>query len=209
MASEKNLLLVEGNDDKHVVEHIWRRHQPESDSLLPFEIEDKGGYPNVLGSISAELKVPDRENLGILVDADDCVISRWQEVVNQVNKLSNLHGRLPERPEKSGTIIDTTRLRIGIWLMPNNYSPGELEDFIRELIPGKDPTWPRAKHYIKGIPREERKFRPQKKLRAKIHAWLATREDPRRMGQAIRTHDLNAEAPLAQTFYDWLCRLFD
>lgn len=32
--------------------------------------------------------------------------------------------------------------------MPNNYSPGELEDFIRELIPGKDPTWPRAKHYI-------------------------------------------------------------
>lgn len=82
MASEKNLLLVEGNDDKYVVEHIWRRHHPEPDSPLPFEIEDKKGHPNLLGSISAELKVPGRKNLGILVDADDCVISRWQEVVN-------------------------------------------------------------------------------------------------------------------------------
>lgn len=166
MASGKNLLLVEGNDDKHVAEHIWRRHQPKPDSSLPFEIENKKGRSNLLRSISAELKVPDRENLGILLDANDCVISRWQEVVNRVNKLNNLRVRLPENPKKSGTIVETTRLRIGIWFMPNNDSPSELEDSIRELIPDKDPIWPRAQHYIKGIPQEERKFKPQKELRA-------------------------------------------
>ncbi|MDE2645741.1 MAG: hypothetical protein OXI05_07885 [Bacteroidota bacterium] len=204
-----NLLIVEGRDDKHVVEHIWRRHQPNPSDPLPFEIIDKEGLPNLLPAIGIEIRVDGRENLGILVDADDCVISRWKEVMEKiVNELGDLNGQLPEKPDESGTIINT-KPRIGIWVMPNNLIPGELEDFIGELIPDKDSIWPRANCYIDSIPRDERKFKPQKELKAKIHAWLATCEKPRLMGRAIRTRDLDAKAPLAQTFYDWLCRLFD
>ena len=66
----------------------------------------------------------------------------------------------------------------GIWLMPDNKSPGELEDFIASMIPSEDPVWPLSKDYIDAIPEEHREFKEGKIQRAKVHAWLAAREEP-------------------------------
>lgn len=98
--------------------------------------------------------------------------------------------------------------RIGVWLMPDNRSPGELENFVAEMIPVGDPVWPLSQDYIDGIPREHRKFADGKTLRAKIHAWLAAREDPRQMGLAIRAHDLEIGGGLCTRFAAWLDGLF-
>ena len=86
--------------------------------------------------------------------------------------------------------------------MPNNVQAGQLEDFIAELVPQSDPIWPRAYHHIDGIPNPERPFPRQKITGAYIHAWLATREKPRPMGQAITTGDLNHNATIASAFID-------
>ena len=92
--------------------------------------------------------------------------------------------------------------------MPDNVSAGELEDFIQRLVPDDDAVWPRAQQYVDDIPVAARKFAPGKTLRAQIHAWLATRAEPRKMGAAIGVGDLNATDPLATQFVDWLQRLF-
>ena len=92
--------------------------------------------------------------------------------------------------------------------MPDNQSAGELEDFIERLMPAGDPVWPRTGRYIDDIPPEDRQFATGKILRAKIHAWLATRAEPRKMGAAIRVGGLNATGPLATQFVEWLRRLF-
>ncbi|MCY4536166.1 MAG: hypothetical protein OXB91_12440 [Bryobacterales bacterium] len=92
--------------------------------------------------------------------------------------------------------------------MPDNGSKGQIEDFVRELIPSCDPIWPLAEDYIEAIPEPDRKFKPQKGLRASIHAWLAVREEPRRMGLAITAGDLDANAEPAERFMSWLRRLF-
>ncbi len=92
--------------------------------------------------------------------------------------------------------------------MPNNNSPGELEDFIAELIPENDPLWALINEWFNGVPDDHRKFTPNKELRAKIHTWLATLECPLRMGTAIRSHDLNSSAPIAKSFCNWLGNLF-
>ena len=92
--------------------------------------------------------------------------------------------------------------------MPDNASKGELEDFVEKLIPEDDPVWPLAERYVGGIPRAARKFKPGKILRASIHAWLATRAEPRKMGAAIGIGDLDATAPLAKTFAEWLQAVF-
>ena len=47
---------------------------------------------------------------------------------------------------------------IGVWLMPDNQSTGELEDFVAQMIPPGDPVWPRSEYYIEGIPEPDRKF---------------------------------------------------
>ena len=92
--------------------------------------------------------------------------------------------------------------------MPDNGSSGELEDFIMRMIPADDPVWPRAKCYIDGIPEAERKFKLQKTQRARIHAWLAARKEPRKMGAAIGAGDLDTGAPIATDLIAWLRRLF-
>ncbi len=51
-------------------------------------------------------------------------------------------------------------------------------------------------------------FKPKKKKRAEVHAWLAAREEPRRMGLAIKARDLEIETDVCKRFVAWLRALF-
>ena len=58
----ERVLLVEGQDDKHVVEHLyWKRFE----APPPFSIVDKGGFTILRDDIGPELKAPDRQVLGM------------------------------------------------------------------------------------------------------------------------------------------------
>ena len=198
------VLLVEGQDDEHVVRHIRERCTADSSFCTII----KGGIDELLKSIVRETRVSGRQTLGILTDANTNPAERWDEVKDQ---LASANICLPDSPNASGTIVDgrpRERVpRVGVWLMPNNSTPGELEDFVAKMIPCQDPVWPLSQCYIDGIPKKERKFRENKILKAQVHAWLATRAKPRLMG-AIRAGDLEIDGPLCQEFVVWLTRLF-
>lgn len=70
------------------------------------------------------------------MDANDDLDARWSAVANRL-RAENIE--VPSSPERTGTIIDS-KPRVGIWLMPNNTSPGELENFVSEMIPNDDPV---------------------------------------------------------------------
>lgn len=198
--SSDRVLLVEGPDDKHVIRHLRDRHQ-----LNPtFSISDKGNIDKVLDSINPEIKTPGRLAVGILVDANDDLKARWKAITDRLRK-ANIQA--PSSPDPTGTIIEC-RPRIGIWLMPDNSMPGELENFVIHMIPDGDPIWPQSQRYIDSIPEADRKFSQGKTQRAQLHAWLATREDPRKMGLAIGVCDLNISGTLCQDLIAWLKRLF-
>ena len=204
MDNNDRVLLVEGQDDEHVVRHLCLRSQP----MPLFHIENKLNVDTLLDSIKQEVRVPGRNAVGILVDANDDLNARWSAVANRLRE-GNIE--VPRTPEPTGTLIEgTSRIpRVGIWLMPDNTSPGELENFVSEMIPNDDPVWPLAKDYIDGIPKSDRKFIEKKVPRAKVHAWLATREEPRKMGVAIRAQDLRVDGPLSTRFANWLRQLFE
>ena len=203
MDIDVRLLLVEGQNDKHVVKHLCCRSQP----MPQFHIEEKGNINQLLDSIKPEVRVSGRRALGILLDANEDLEARWRAVSDRLRQEKI---EVPRSPESVGTLLDeTTRTpRIGIWLMPDNRSSGELENFVSEMIPDEDPVWPRAQRYIEEIPEEHRKFTEKKTQRAKLHAWLATREDPRQMGAAIGAGYLHVDGNLSTTFADWLRQLF-
>ena len=194
------VLLVEGPDDEHVVHHICIRN-----SLpLSFKVIQKDGWANLRESISVEIKAPGRQVVGILADADDDPAGRWNSIKHQLGQAGiNVEG--PSFPQ--GLIVDGVP-KIGAWVMPDNKSLGELEDFVIEMIPDGDKIWPLSKSYMDGIPKVDRPFTEGKRPRAQLYAWLATREEPRLMGAAIGTHDLNTDGPLCQRFADWLKQLF-
>ncbi len=201
------VLLVEGPDDKHVVIHLSER----SGLQQNFWIIEKEGKDTLLDSIVLEARTPGRTVMGVVLDANDSLDARWQAVTDRLNRLRQEdHFDLPDlpaQPDPGGTIIGGT-LRIGIWLMPDNRSTGELEDFVGSMIPEADPVWPRSQAYIDGIPHDDRKFFPGKTQRAKVHAWLAAREAPRPMGLSIRAGDLDTNASNTTTFVNWLRELF-
>lgn len=199
----RRILLVEGPDDKHVVRHLCKRHQTTPD----FDILDRGGLEPLLETVGAELNVVGRQAIGILVDANDDLVARWKSVTDRI---LNEGVTAPGQPTPKGTVIDTIeKPRVGIWFMPDNASTGELEDFVMQMIPEGDPVWPLAKRYIEEIPQADRKFQEVKTRRAELYAWLAARKDPKQMGSAIGSHDLNVDGILCKNFLDWLKRLFD
>lgn len=197
---QAKVLLVEGQDDKHVVLHLRDRDE----SIPQFHIVDKEGIDNLLAAIALEVRVPGREVVGIVVDADNDPVSRWQAVASRLVR-ENI--QIPGNSDSAGTIINGTP-RIGIWIMPDNRSPGELEDFVATMIPEDDPIWPRSEAYIDGIPVTERRFSAEKVMRAKIYAWLATRNSPGRMGSAIGARELRVFSEPGISFSAWLGRLF-
>ena len=198
---ENRILLVEGQNDKHVVLQICNRHLAVPD----FYIRDAGGINELLGAIVPAHRTPGREVLGILADTDDMLQSRWDEVAYRLNGVGIT---LPMKPDPEGTIVDGVRPRVGVWLMPDNTNNGEVEDFVSQMIPDGDPVWPLARNYIDGIPTVDRKFASGKTARARIYAWLAARAEPRMMGSAISSHDLKVDGELCRKFVAWLTRLF-
>lgn len=192
-----HLLIVEGADDMRVISHLKEICVPS----LSFKIQETKGIKNLLDAIEPQIKVQGRLALGILTDANDDPQARWQAISDRIVKAQ------AQPPAHSGMVIEGTP-RIGVWMMPDNVSSGELENFIAKLIPDEDPIWPRAKDYVDSIPERDRPFKPGKILKAQIHAWLATRTKPRPMGSALEAGDLNIEHPLAQDITRWLTELF-
>lgn len=159
-------------------------------------------------SIRLEIKVSGREALGILADANGDIAQRWKEITNEIKKeRDHLNPKIPRKPKPAGTIIDC-KPRIGIWLMPDNKSPGELEDFAAKIVPKDDSVWLLSEKYIENIPKNERKFAPDKMPKAKLFAWLAARKEPGRMGAAVGAGDLTLNNELGGKFLKWLSELF-
>lgn len=201
MANPDRILLVEGATDKHVVSHICAKLSP---TIPQFHIEAKNGVSQLLDAIYQAVIIPERTVLGIMLDANDHPDRRWLGVANRLRKA----GVEPPLTLPTDGIIPTTGLpRVGVWMMPDNQSPGELESFLSEMIPAGDPVWPLAKGYIDGIPPEHRKFK-DKHLQAQVHAWLAAQEEPRPPWQAIGAHDLAIDGPFCERFTKWLRDLF-
>lgn len=207
MSISDSVLLVEGENDKHVVSHICERNGRVSE----FEIKNMAGIDNVLKAIPLEVKSGKRKVIGILVDADNDAECCWYAVAQALEK-ADLQGKveLPERLDPEGTIIyENYRAgvpRIGIWIMPNNKASGELENFIAAMMPPNDPIWPLSKGYIESIPINCRKF--DNALKAQVYAWLATRKKPSLMGLAIKEEELDIEGEICGKFIAWISKLF-
>jgi len=202
--ADKHVLLVEGKDDVHVFYHLLKHHH------IPdlFKIKCKDGYENLRNTLEVELLASDLERLGVVVDANASLASRWQSLQSV---LSNSGYDVPTTPDPDGTIIQHRgRPTVGIWIMPDNTLPGMLENFVAFLIPPGDPLWACAGDCLEQIPEQHRRFPAIHQPKAHIHTWLAWQEEPGApMGQAITKRYLDAEASHAHQLMDWIRRLFE
>ena len=206
----KHRLIVEGRDDQHAVIHLLKRHGIEWDDPsedIPF-IEDANGVSNMLtpDSVSANLK--NYRRVGWILDADIHPTDRWRSI-RRLMESSGLS--VTETPEPDGTIIEGLRSgsRVGVWLMPDNRSPGMLEDFLAKLVPATDTSWPLAEESTDQALELAAGIEVKDRSKGVIHAWLAWQKEPGLpLGTALTARILGHDSPESRSFVSWFKRLF-
>jgi hypothetical protein len=204
-------LLVEGNDDFHVVHALCKRYgisvrNMENPSGGDFSVKDCTGIDKLIEQIPLQIK--NLQKVGFILDADSDINTRWQSLKGI---LKNNGYNLPESPDVNGTIIHQNGKTIGVWLMPNNNNNGMIEDFIRFLIPDEDKLSDKATKILEEIENEKsNKYNLIHKPKACIHTWLAWQETPGTpLGKAITTKYLTTEnREIADRFINWITKLF-
>ena len=126
------LLLVEGPNDKHVIRHLVELGDP----TIEFAIKDYEGIDGVLPRVSIHIDELARPAVGVVVDADTVPSESWHRVCGQIRNAQREISPIPMAPDRDGTIIpenpNTGSPRVGIWIMPDNLSLGELEGFVQK-----------------------------------------------------------------------------
>ena len=225
----KRILLVEGTDDQHVMWNLFDvRKVPERFKVLmpnedyesahkdDYAPEQKaaegGGVEALLMAVPTRLKEADLECLAVVLDADDKgPAARWGAIRKRLVRAG--YQSIPEAYCGQGAVFEVSlrpqtprSVRFGAWVMPDNHSPGMLEDFVAQMIRQQDSMLPRVDQFLTSIPRDERRFSEAHWSKARLRTWLAVSELPGRpMGQAIKADEyIDARHPSVQPFLDWI-----
>jgi hypothetical protein len=196
-------LLVEGNDDRHVMWALCKEHKVDEN----FDVIDCEGFDNLKERIPIMFKTPGIETIGIVVDADECLQSRW-EVVRGCLSIAGF--KMPSTLPETGLIVANDSYKVGVWIMPNNNANGTLEDFISFLVPNEDKLLPVVQSTLDDIEsRKLNKYAPTHKSKAAIHTWLAWQAEPGTpMGLSITKRYLSVTGEVCHKFVEWLVALF-
>lgn len=203
-------LLVEGNDDYHLIRSICKAYNISS----TFLIEDCNGITNLLGGLPVRLKGSGEINtIGIVIDADTDIQNRWSQI-RQILIQSKRYGSIPDDCPKQGAIISPINkddIRIGIWIMPDNNNNGMLEDFAAFLIPASDKLISEVDKVLSDIELKNlNKYKDCHHSKARIHTWLAWQEQPGTpMGAAVTKKYLSTTPPICMDFVEWIKNLFE
>ena len=200
----ENTLLVEGLDDKHVIYALAKQYNLKKN----FEVKNCEGIDKLFEKIPVYLKKSGIKAIGIVIDADTDLNKQTKKMKNILN--NNGFGS-SVNINKQGLIIQRLdKVKIGVWIMPNNETEGMLEDFIKFLVPEDDKLSPFIDSTLdkiesKGIV----KFKKIHKSKAFIHTWLAWQKKPGvPMGTAITSRFLDPNVPECKYFIKWLKNLF-
>ncbi len=213
---ERSRLHVEGTDDQNTLVHLLRRngiaYHPDkfesSPSYLPKFIRLES-VEKLLDGIETTVKTSTNRIVGFLLDADQPLASRWQSVSQRLRNVGV--GDLPDRPPASGFIGESAlyKVRIGVWLMPDNVQDGKLEDFLKTLIDAHDPLIEHAETSTQLAKDKGALFSELDGIKAIIHAWLAWQEEPGKpYGLAMKATYFRHDSPTAAVFVQWFKVLY-
>lgn len=209
-------LLLEGTTDMYAISDLFikrdeptiRGYETKTKYRRFIELAAKAELPKVLSTL---LRLNDGKlNLGIVVDADESAVNKWQSIKGQLEKFG--FTTLPSDFPNNGLVLDQQDFpKVGVWIMPDNISEGYLEHFLYELIPDGDNLMPQLHQFIEElIANDQQQFPLIRRKKAEIYSWLALQAMPgSKFGTAIKAGYFNANSPLADQFVQWMKQVFD
>ena len=203
-------LFVEGVNDLHAISSLCKHHEVTEN----FNIEVCEGNAKVIKEFRLALTNPSvYQRIGVVIDADDDIESRWQQLADILLKSGKYDCGKLELPA-DGLIIHPQNdydAIVGIWIMPDNNLNGMLEDFLLQLVSPEDVLAKKAEAVLAELEAEGvQQYKGVHRSKAKVHTFLAWQNEPGKpIGQAITAHILNPNARQARIFIDWLNKLYN
>ncbi len=199
----KSVLLLEGSDDCNIISKFCEDNTIRAD----FGFCNCGGDNQVLHKLNALLKKSDPpEVIGVILDADQNIDERYQEIKAKVADFYNLPKNMP----KDGLVhLEKGLPKLGIWIMPNNQDNGALEEFYLELATDIDTAF--INNTIQEAEKKElTSFKSQHRKKAIMHTYFAWQDTPGMpLHAAINKIVLDNNAEIAHVFKGWLISLFN
>ncbi len=200
---EKSVLLLEGSDDCNIISKFCEDNAIRAD----FGFCNCGSDNQVLHKLNALLKKSDPpEVIGVILDADQNIDERYQEIKAKVADFYNLPKNMP----KDGLVhLEKGLPKLGIWIMPNNQDNGALEEFYLELATDIDTAF--IDNTIQEAEKKElTSFKSQHRKKAIMHTYFAWQDTPGMpLHAAINKIVLDNNAEIAHVFKGWLISLFN
>ena len=207
---KKNILLVEGPDDKGAVGGLMKKYEVNPN----FDFEIGAGIDQLIAKFDLYLKNAAAYGvIGLVVDADDDANARWQQIRDRLtksgkykcNKMSLAEGGVILEAEEQE--LDAT---VGVWIMPDNKYKGTLENFLLEMVDDGDKLMEEVERELVHL--EEtgiKRYRDIDRNKAKIHTFLAWGKIPgASLHTAIMSRIFDSNVDLAGQFMDWIRRLY-
>lgn len=210
---EKSALRVEGEDDKQMILHLLRRHGVNLDekpmaSALP-EIKPTHGVGELLKTMDSHIKGSVDRVIGFVLDGDIDPQKQWSKIAKC---LLGFGVEVDSIPRIGGfrTRIEELNATVGVWLMPDNASPGVLEDFLRRIIDVDNRLIGFAEHASDEARASHGALFPTAaRTKAVIRTWLAWQEEPGHpYGRALAKRYFNSDSDLALQFVTWFKELY-
>jgi hypothetical protein len=214
---DEKLLLVEGPDDKAVINSLLSFYKIQSISVkTPRDYVDPkktkqsslGGFEQLRKDISFVIQSSELKCFGVVVDSDTNTAGRWASVRD---KLRECGCDPPKALPKEGAIFNGPRgVRVGVWLMPDNNMTGAMEAFLHQLISPDDPNWPYAQTCVANLP-QKAKYSDTWRDKARLYTYLAWQEQPGKPPESVLRSPayFDANAGVAQAFVAWVKLLFE
>lgn len=207
----KKILLVEGINDKSVIDQVLKAYGIEVD----WEIKVCGGVDNLADELPLYIKNPTAYSIiGVVADADSSTLSRWQQIRNILHNTGMYNcSRLPLPHE--GIVVVPMELenapKVGAWVMPNNEHNGTLEDFLLEMVPANDELMIEVEKKLSDVEAQGKHRYPSKyQNKAKVQTFLAWERKPGiSVATAVASHIFNPYTPTADKFIEWVKGVFE
>lgn len=192
---KKCSFLVEGPTDQEIVGAIAHRL-----GIKNVKCESFNGSDKLLKDLTAHIKESDAASIGIIMDANKSLERRWGSIYNKLIR-SDLTIEIPKKPVRDGVIVRHDTQCIGVWVMPDNERTGELEDFVKEMIPESN-VWDLARDYVERVKNED--IQLKKLSKSEVYAWLAVVDPGVRMGTAFLAGKFRFDTTTYRRFENWI-----
>lgn len=206
----KNILLVEGPNDGSAISGLLQKYSV----VVPnFEMVVCGGVENLLLKLDLYLKNSTAYGtIGVVVDADTNVDSRWQQMKDRLMRTGKYACKKMPLNEEGMIIepIDSEDTKVGVWIMPDNMYQGTLENFLLDMIPEGDELLREVERELMLLETNEiNRYKEKDRNKAKVHTYLSWEKNPGcSLNTAVVSRVLNPDTALARIFVEWVKNLF-